>query len=292
MKYLSIFLLLFGILLPKCIVSQNYIPYYTLRNVALDSFFNKNYSSADSILNIAFQLEDPIGQDLYLRGLIKLKLKQNKAATYYLKQSCLRPTAYPPLAILSDSLEYFADFDSTEFRKLKDTLIILTKVFYEKDTSLYYLWVKDTVDYFIKMDQKYRSLFSNDENSLPNPKLVLLNDSIVQDLFFSFIKEHGYPFFTDERVNTILLHLLKVNYIKYKELLLNEVKKGRLDPFWYASMVDRLELLYFNNPCVYNIWGGDCEYSSDVILRRREIGLHPIYNGPKRNHKIIYQAIH
>ena len=98
---------------------------------------------------------------------------------------------------------------------------------------------KELVDGFVKKDQKYRSLYPEEEKyNLPDSVLIN-NDIQLQKDLFTYIELNGWPEYTSELLTTILLHLTKAHFEKFRGLIFEQVKKGKLDPYWFASMVDR-----------------------------------------------------
>lgn len=281
-----IYLSLLFILGITAIHSQDYINYYNLRNEAVHYYLNDQLERSDKLLSEAIIKADPLGKDLYLLAIIKAKLGNKKEAEKYLRLAIAKE-GVPSAWLIEDNHIFRTVIDSIQY----DSLFIFVKfkreiIEFEFRHNPFNIELQHWVDSLIELDQMYRSLVNPDDYE-PDilDSLRTLSDLQTQYPLMQYVREHGWPKRSSELLTSILLHFTPENYNTYKDIILDEVKAGRLDPFWYASMVDRLESLIYNNPCTYGIWG-DCEADAELIFYNRlEIGLSPYWNGPYRIYK-------
>ncbi len=266
--------------------SQDYIKYYNLRNEAVHLFLEERLESSDKLLAEAFIAADPLGKDFYLRAIIKARLGFREETEKYLRLAIAKegvPTGW----LIQDHQIFRAVIDSITYDSLRDYVNFQWEyIEFEYKHNPFRIALEQWADTLIKHDQIYRSL-ANPEDYEPGilDSLRTLSDLQTQYRLMQHVKDYGWPKRSSELLTTILLHFTPENFNKYKDDILDEVKAGRLDPYWYASMVDRLESLIYTNPCTYGIWG-DCEDYTESILRNRlEIGLSPYWNGPYRIYK-------
>ncbi len=266
--------------------SQDYIRYYNLRNEAVHTYMHNELNRSEELLSEAMREADPPGKDAYLLAIISACLGKKENAQVYLKLAIAKQ-GVPSAWLIEDSPVFRAVLDSTTYDSLLAFVNVQsTFIEFERRNNPFDLALERWADTLIQEDQRYRSL-SNPEAYDP----VILDslrrhaDRKTQHKLMTYVLRHGWPKRSSELLTTILLHFTPENYITYKDYILEEVKAGRLDPYWYASMVDRMEGLIHNNPCVYGIWG-NCEANTETIVKNRlEIGLSPYWNGPYRTYK-------
>lgn len=266
--------------------SQDYIKYYNLRNEAVHHYLSDHLEKSEELLSEAIVEADPLGKDLYLLAIIKAKLGNKKEAEKHLKLAIAKE-GVPSSWLIEDAQIFRTVFDSIQYDSVLNFVNVQWEyIEFEFSHNPFNIKLEYWVDSLIKQDQKYRSLV-NPEDYMPGilDSLRTLSDLQTQYRLMQHVKDHGWPKRSSELLTTILLHFTRENYNKYKDNILEEVRAGRLDPYWYASMVDRLESLIYDNPCTYGIWG-DCEAYADLIFHNRlEIGLSPYWNGPYRIYK-------
>ncbi len=283
-----LFILFFSSVMIQEVSSQNYIEYYKYHNEAVHLYYLDSIQKADSLLTIGFTKAMPSGKDVYFSAVMNAILLNKQKAEKMLKLSSAMD-GFPHYWVREDSSIFRRIFNAEEYNNLLDTITILDKI--SKDAILSRLFNTSSysfLDSLIHLDQKYRSEYDQTLGLKEEEKLLLMymNDKIVQDLLMDYVEEFGWPYYS-ELLTTILLHFSKENYIKYKEVLLKEVKLGHLDPFWYAMMFDRLEKIYFNNLCTYGIWTkGGCDENL-IRANRISIGLSPYYEGPYRTFRKV-----
>lgn len=278
MKLISFFVILMSHIIAS---AQQFIDYYNLRNESIFQFYNNNYQTADSLMSEALMLKIRITKDIYYHAIVNAHLK-NPHKTKRLLELAKSSKGISTKWLESDKDLFISTLDTEWYQQFIDSVKSDNKVYFNRLQSEPVL--KEIIDALIERDQMYRSELIDSLNIAQSEldTLLLLNDIKVQQDLIEIITKHGWPDQAPETLNTILLHFTPQNYYQYAGLILNEVKKGNLDPYWYASMVDRLELLINQNPCFYGIWG-DCNIeSNEIVKRRREIGLSPYWNGPFR----------
>lgn len=269
-----------------CMRSQDYIKYYNLRNEAVHQFLIDQFDRSEKLFDEAITVADPFGKDLYLLAIIKAKLVKKIEAEKYLRWA-IAIEGVPTLWLIEDAQIFKTCIDSIQY----DSLLNFVKVQWENIELEFRqnkknIQLERWVDSLIRQDQMYRSLV-NSEDYEPGTLDSLRRSSDVQtqNCLMEYVKKHGWPMGSSELLTTILLHFTPENYAEYKDDILNEVKAGRLDPFWYASMVDRLESLINHKSCTYGIWG-DCGAETESVYQKKlEIGLSPYWKGPYRIYK-------
>lgn len=262
--------------------SQNYIPYYNLRNEAVHQYLNNNYIVADSLLSEAFKQIEPQGKDFYLASVIKVKLKQKENAIRFLKLSFSQDQGLTsPLTVQHDSLLFLSILEKKQFYNLLDSLFITFKFdSFKIKESPFNKNMNEIVQSFIDRDQMYRS-YLKEKISLGDSEKRDIEDCQLHKDLMEFVSNYGWPTGVSELLTTVLIHFNEEEYFKYKDILFTQVKLGRLDPYWYARMEDRIQVFQNSNFCSYGIWNKDCP-EKIVRVNRLRIGLSPYWDGPYR----------
>lgn len=138
--------------------------------------------------------------------------------------------------------------------------------------------IKDTLEYFIESDRLCRTTGEADVKC----------DRINLNKFLNFIKDNNVPDFNvyGDIYSDIFLHVYEKKLIrKYKKVLLSQIKKGYLYPFYYAMMIDRNKFDH-GKPTVYNTYGGSFNLKIEnrkIRKNRKQIGLSIYIEGPNIN---------
>jgi len=283
-----LFLLFFSSVTNQKVSSQNYIEYYKYRNEAVHLYYLDSIQKADSLLTIGFTKAMPSGKDVYFSAVMNAILLNKQKAEKMLKLSSAMD-GFSHYWVREDSSIFRRIFNAEEYNSILDTVTILDEINNGVIVSrLFNTSSYSFLDSLIHLDQKYRSEYDQTLGLKEDEKLLLMymNDKIVQDLLMAYVEDYGWPHYS-ELLTTILLHFSKENYVKYKDLLLKEVKLGHLDPFWYGRMCDRLEKLIYNNPCTYGIWTKEGCDENLIRANRISIGLSPYYEGPYRTFRKV-----
>ena len=270
--------------------AQNYIPYYNLINEAEFQIFNKDYKKALSLIDKAFKLEEPLAKDFYLKAMCLDKLKTVKHTKIKVEE-CLRNSALyngrPSYWLTKNILGLQLD---TNFIFELKTIENNQKL---KNKALYY-----DIEYFIDKDQLYRKVLADsimayytedDIEYINYSKLVNKQDSINQKEFLNYIKEFNYPGIKKCGTNLasiILLHLNCTFLEDYNVILLEQLKKGFIQPLYYAQMMDRINCACNNKSFYYAYSIGKAEKKDclpiskkQIIINRKSIGLSPYFSG-------------
>ncbi|MEQ8909615.1 MAG: hypothetical protein RIC95_10515 [Vicingaceae bacterium] len=248
--------------------------------------FDQDYEEASLIIQRAFQLEEGLSKDHYLLAICLSKVnpyQHQGEIESHLKQaaekgSINRWLKYAPLDYqINDSLLASLQANSKNWSKSTQA-------------------IQDTVDYFIAKDQQFRKVlvdsikpyYQEDSEELKAYwKKISRNDSLLQLEFLAYIKENGYPGTKQSgssRVGIILLHLRPSLLESYQSVLMEEIKAGNLDPYYYASMMDRIACIK-NKEAFYAAYPveEECLPTPDYIIANRlKIGLSPFFQGPRR----------
>ncbi|MBK7095583.1 MAG: hypothetical protein IPH57_11215 [Saprospiraceae bacterium] len=119
----SLFIFIFGMMLLVKLSSQNYIPYYNLRNEALFHFQKKEYKIADSLLTESRFLAPPFGKDIHLAAIIKAELGDTSSCLDLIYTSLGVPEFSLASIILRDSIHFLKVISRDSFyhfiKKLK-----------------------------------------------------------------------------------------------------------------------------------------------------------------------------
>jgi len=265
--------------------AQNYIPYYQLIWQGIDLKYTGQYERADAIYDQALGLVMPRAHDILTSGILKVKLGDKEGAIQRFKQTASAGGFNPLELIARDFKDILYSFNPEEWQNLEAELTAIANNTIDILSLPHIVAYRETAQTFIERDQKYRSLYDGALEEDELHRLMYINDSIVQIDYMDFIKQRGFTQYVDERFISVLLHFTEENFLKYKPLIFEEVKKGNLDPFWFALMVDRLEGLLFGNWCYLKLYGSCDEMSSlNITERRINYGLHPHYKGPFRTY--------
>jgi hypothetical protein len=85
----------------------------------------------------------------------------------------------------------------------------------------------------------------------------------------------------------LLLHIDCHFFIQFKEVLMKELKKGNIQPFYYASMVDRINCHCYGESffSAYKMGNsiGKCLNlnQEELVNNRKKIGLSTYFDGPR-----------
>lgn len=266
--------------------AQNYIPYYNLINEAEYKIYQHEYEEAISLIRDAFKVEQALPKDNYLLAatLAKVNPQKNEQEIRSLLTKASkngninRWMSEEPIDLeLSDAFLDSLSMNSKQW--LNDTRAI-----------------RDTINYFLAKDQDYRKVFVDsikayfDEESEEYQsywQLVEMNDSLVQVQFLEYIKENGYP--GNRRSGTglgavILQHINDDLLDEYEEVLFGEIKKGNIYPYYYGSMMDRINCS-LNGIAFYDAHSVPkrCLPSRDKIFENRiNAGMSPYFKGPRK----------
>jgi tetratricopeptide (TPR) repeat protein len=244
-NYLVLLLLLFASH-PK-IHSQNYIPYYNLVNEAEVCVFLGKKDLAFGLYNKAFSIKgiSPKAKDLYFMGKLYLEQKEKEKATAYFKKIFPLPDGQFSLWANKQKTYFLDYYQENEFRALVSEA--------EDKENEYFLKVKfihDSLARFLYEDQRLRKIFvdSVQPRYKEGDKIYDLfaeridsNDYENQSRFLSFIKKYGYPgtyLIGHDGAATILMHIHCKLFVEYRETLYSLLFKGKMEPFYYAEMVN------------------------------------------------------
>lgn len=140
--------------------------------------------------------------------------------------------------------------------------------------------MNEIVQSFIDRDQIYRSYLKEEISPGDIEKRNIEDYQLHKDLM-EFVNKYGWPTGASELLTTLLIHFNEEEYLKYKDILFNQVKLGKLDPYWFARMEDRIHVFENFNSCSYGIWNKDCP-EKIVLENRLRIGLSPYWEEPYR----------
>lgn len=275
-----IILILFGMIGILKLSSQNYIPYFNLRNEALMHFQQKEYKIADSLLNESRSLAPPFGKDVHLAAIIKAELNDTMKCLDLIYQSFGVKDFSITSILVRDSEHLLKVIQKDSFRFLIEKLKIVDEVnFNAKDFENK---PEKRIEEIISEFKTAQLNFNNDKE---NYFINFFETKIFKDIqneVISFIKEYGWSNSLEIHYNIFYL-IRPEKYREFSGLLLTEVMRGNLDPFWYAKWVDDIEYSIYKRT-KYATSGGSMAKIEEYKQNRRQIGLSIYYNGPYRNH--------
>jgi len=290
--HLKLFWLLLLISIRFSAISQNYIEYYDYVNEGEFKYNSGLFEDAIKAYEYAFSIESPLGIDIYRMARCQCQKGNTKETLKYLKLTGQKYFLQPNIYFTRDSLVFTNCLSAKQFTDIKYEMTTdCIQNFSKLSNSENYKILVDTTNYFVEEDQKYRKKENNpcldgeDKNyncdSINNEWFK--HDSILYNQFIQFIKENGYPRIAGELSYVILLHFNDPEYRKSKQILIDEVNKGNIDPFFLGMMFERLDLLLYGRECTYYIWRTECtkEEWNQIIANRKAIGMSIYYNGPR-----------
>lgn len=275
---------------------NNYIEYYNNVNEGEYQYY---YGSIDSAINLfekAFKIADPFSKDLYLLGMSYCKILDTLKCKKYLLAASDKSLLFPRSISKLDSIVLYNCFNDDSAVKLlwSECQDNINKKIRETSDNPKTQKLKDTLKFFELRDQLYRSLNDN-RNFLTNHsdtsdtarqyrELSNRNDSIIQIQFLQYVTDNGFPSVEyGDLFTSILVHFSPSNYSPAKKVFFKELSEGRLDPFYYGMMVDRLEFLLNHKDCYYAIMRNNCDKQEwkNIIYRRKQAGISIYFNSPQ-----------
>lgn len=278
----------------RTVKSQNYIDYYNIVNAAEYDIDRGQWKDAEKKLRQAFAIESPFPRDYYMLAKCRCARNKKNSAIRHLKKVTTDPFGMAVSKLSRDSIFFNKCITVKDRKRITPILLKLEKDFtnYRKVTEKY-IKMKDTVSYFFNVDQQYRSLMKDNpckdnkdtsEHCMNIRKEWSISDSLLQEKVYQYIINNGFPGDIGDDIYILLSHLQPAIYQKMKPVLIEELKKGKVDPFFLGMIFDRMEIQYNSNQCAYFVYGQDC--SSDtwekIIDNRLSIGMSIYYNGPRR----------
>jgi hypothetical protein len=267
--------------------AQSYIGYYNNLHESIYNYYHSNFKKADSLFNAALNLAEPRGNDLRYGAVLKAMLGKKEECIQLVKWSLIAKRPIFAVNIYADSSSLLRTLNRSELDNIVYSAIEFDSVKTFQFNQPYYTSVRNqfnnllmkwnTEDDFI-LQNKNESTTYNFNNS-------------YQLEFIDLIKKFGWPNFVDERITKFLYHLSLNNFEILEPILLNEVNKGNIDPWWYASMVDHA-FEYFN--LGESKYGTLVNYNADLTkfkAARKTIGLSPYTQGPYRTYKNCYHLL-
>lgn len=266
--------------------AQNYIPYYNLINEAEYKIYQHEYEEAISLIRDAFKVEQALPKDNYLLAATLAKVNPQKNEQE-IRSLIMKASKNGNIKRWMSEENIDIEF-SEEFI---NGLIKNSKRWSENNKH-----IGDTIKYFVARDQEYRKVFTDsimvyfDEESEEYKSywhLVERNDSIIQLQFLNYIKENGYPgTYKSNRdiAGVILQHINEDLLDQFDTVLYKEIKKGNIYPYYYGSMMDRINCS-LNGIAFYDAHSVPkrCLPSRDQIIENRiKIGMSPHFKGPRK----------
>lgn len=266
--------------------TQDFIAYSNFRNDAIVCFYMAKYQKAAELLDNAFaNFSVPPSKDIFFYSVIQAHLDNKKKCKHYLSLSMLRGNGIPTSLIKREDQVFLGVFSENELDSLYRFNDQCNKINYQTEFDNFRSLKMDSISHsFIERDQIYRSNYNGDLEKDLKYSLMKESDRQLHIDLMEFVSEHGWYSSFSETLNTILIHFEEEEFLDYKPLLLKEVRQGRLDPYWYGSMEERIKVVENPDHCLYGIWNKNCDKEL-IEKNRRIIGMATKWEGPYRIYK-------
>jgi hypothetical protein len=248
---------------------QKYIDYFNQSNEAEYLLSQGNYDGARGIyskMEKKFKRLKP--KDDWYMGLMNYFQKDSANGAKYMVK-CAEHLGWPQAMLLEFQKKY------PQLNISNSTLKEVEKIEKEK-TAQKKKSVSDTLKYFTDQDQNNRRNLAAIDSA---------GDLKLQKLMLKYFKDNGIPdmLLYGDNFAVVFLHITNQELLKeYKELLMKQVKKGNVYPWYYTSMVDR-DMEARTGTSMYNSFAYKKGYSKEDIEKfnknRKEIGLSVYFKG-------------
>lgn len=258
--------------------SQNYIQYHNLCNEGCQLIDDGLYVEAkDKILDAIDLVDEPLSVDYFNLAKCYSQLYSPEATLYYLELS-LKLTNRGTKKYIEHSLWFEPVFGKEKWKQM------LAVEYVSKDSSESQLALLREVDVFVKLRNKYMSLY-HDSIIVYHPYdsvlIELYKDSLdfsgrlVSDGLENIILKYGWP--GEKLTGWGSLEYLFVDgrssewFYKMEEKLIAEIDKGNLYPWVFADMADRA---YGNSdlPCRYGTIFCDSDVTPEIEENCKRVG--------------------
>lgn len=269
--------------------TQDYVPYYNLVNEAEYQQFLGKPELALGLFQRAFAMKQirPKAKDLYLTGKIYLDKNDREKALHYFDRAMELPDAALAYWVSRDRGYYVARLGEDGYRNLYDKAAAKEAAFASGIRPLL-----DSLEIYSASDRRYRRVFidsiqpryaKDDPRYVAWQKKMDENDFENQTRFLAFIKTNGYPgqYLTgsDGNAAIILKHIDCRLFPAFRDELRKQLSAGKVEPFHYAAMVDRIGCLC-EGQSRYDS-AENCTVDRETMLKNREsIGLSPYFKDP------------
>ncbi len=266
MKTLFIFLIS---LTYSCCFGQNFISYFNQANKAEYYLSENNTNKALSALKaIETNFNKLLPKDYFYVSILYYLKKDSVNGFLYLRK-CAENYGWPT--------NYVQEYRKN-FPELKISDYSIGKISELENLAAKHRMksVEDTLMYFMIQDQSNR----DGSNVLSIPL-----DAINQNMLLNYLKTNGIPniFLYGDMFSSVLLHITDEKvFSEFESLLIQEIKKGNIYPYYYTSMIDR-KLADDKSKTKYNSYlyetlheGGT---KKKINKNRMEIGLSTYFRG-------------
>jgi hypothetical protein len=249
---------------------QKYIDYFNQSNEAEYLLSQGNYDGARAIYSkVEKKFKHLKPKDDWYMGLMYYFQKDSVNGAKYMVK-CAEHLGWPQATLVEFQKKY------PQLNISQNTLKEVEKIEVEKMKQKKKA-VADTLKYFIDQDQNNRKNLAAIDSAA---------DVKLQKQLLKYFKDNGIPdmlIYGDGYAN-IFLHITNQDLLKeYKELLMKQVKKGNVYPWFYTSMVDR-DMEARTGTTIYNSFKYTKGYSKEELEKinksRKEIGLSVYFKGP------------
>lgn len=248
----------------------NYVTYYNMCDDAIKHIQNKEFKEGLRLFEKSFRkVKNPNYRHLYYAGRTAFLAEKTEKMYHYFELAYLNGCYY---LLEQDTLIYNSLKHDKRFQELVKNQDSLLAIFDSKINKK----VKCIIDSLDRIDQSIREelneLNDDSENSYKKDSLWGIDDE-KNRFFLDYVKENGYPSYREignDFSSILLIHC--GNYFKeYEDVLLMEVRKGNLEPYFFAQIYDRT---YGPDSCIYKAYHCNSYVTKDEIIKnRRLIGL-------------------
>lgn len=208
--------------------TTNYITYYNnIEQAYQKGIFENNFEIALKYFQEAFNYGDPFIPDLYYCAIGLINTNAKRKSINFLTEA------------IQKGLDTTFIFSKNEFKnKLNRTdKILLIETYNEYKKPMYNQILKKIIDSMVYLDRQCRNV-SNEELKEGG---YIVQDSLNCIELEKVIKKFGWPGQKQigSKISFVLLLHADINFVnKNKELLVEEMKKGNLEPYFYAAKID------------------------------------------------------
>jgi len=265
----------------------NYIEYYNYSNEAIYHFYELNFHESVDLFEKSFDKVSIVKPDHhynYCRAL--WEIGEYKKAIKELKKSSFH--SY----LMTDST-YFTTLDNNTKYRLSSSNKKFNQTSTEKEHTKF-------IDSLFKSDQTLRliirdsiEVYHNDSVLNCYNKLLMKQDEQNGISLLKYAKKHGFPGGINSnwnpKISIVLLHLGKEFYIENYSFLIDELKKGNLEPWMLSRCIDRF-FVNDSQTCTERVTTYNNYFKDNTIdpflmfMNRKNIGLSPYY----QNHWRLY----
>lgn len=302
---MKLYLIIIFLIFSRFVFCQDYISYHKVIVKAESAIIDSNYSYAVYLYDSLFREYNFVfARHCYTATQTAIVAENLDKAFYFLKRGVRQGLTkdliqYTPLLRDIQDDKRWGDFIENQYDSLRSLYLSSIDLnlrdeigkLYALD-QLYTRKVNESkfIRYFISNHSWKRNIKKLVERKLvpliqtygfPGEKQIGLkaisfkyeSDSVITNTLDNYTKGHG--FIGNLSAQYMLIHYFSTSHEAFNDLLIDEVKKGNLEPYQYASICDFQAKYGTNKNCFYNQWHRDTavEVRQEINDRRKILGL-------------------